>query len=82
MHGIGLYLLAHWQRPHNSLLLCHVPAQDVADDDEEGNGTRLHGTAVAQVLAFILQALRDDLPPEAWHDDLSHRNGTLVSEGS
>ncbi|OAQ58949.1 serine threonine protein kinase [Pochonia chlamydosporia 170] len=42
-----------------------VPNQDVMDDDE----TRLHRTAVAQVFAFILQALRARPPPETWHDE-------------
>ncbi|KAM4067886.1 lipopolysaccharide kinase [Hirsutella rhossiliensis] len=48
-----------------------VPIQDVADDDDDDNddGTRLQGTAVAQVLAFVLQALRAQQPPETWHDD-------------
>ncbi|KAL7789024.1 hypothetical protein V8C37DRAFT_386986 [Trichoderma ceciliae] len=41
-----------------------VPRVDVMDDDE----TRLHRTAAAQVFAFILQALRVEPPPEAWHD--------------
>ena len=41
-----------------------VPNQDVMDDDE----TRLHRTAVAQVFAFILQALRARPPPQMWHD--------------
>ena len=42
-----------------------VPNLDVIDDDE----TRLHRTAVAQVFAFILQALRTRPPPESWHDE-------------
>ncbi|KAL2256946.1 hypothetical protein VTK26DRAFT_865 [Humicola hyalothermophila] len=41
-----------------------VPNQDVLDDDEN----RLHRTAVAQVFAFILQALRASPPPMSWHD--------------
>ncbi|KAK2022210.1 hypothetical protein LX32DRAFT_677351 [Colletotrichum zoysiae] len=41
-----------------------VPNLDVLDDDEN----RLHGTAVAQVFAFILQALRAEPPPLSWHD--------------
>ncbi|KAF4120925.1 hypothetical protein GMORB2_2411 [Geosmithia morbida] len=36
-----------------------VPNQDVQDDDEN----RLHRTAVAQVFAFILRALRAEPPP-------------------
>ena len=42
-----------------------VPNQDVMDDDE----TRLHRTAVAQVFAFVLQALRARPPPQIWHDE-------------
>ncbi|OHE90489.1 hypothetical protein CORC01_14217 [Colletotrichum orchidophilum] len=42
----------------------HVPNLDVRDEDEN----RLHGTAVAQVFAFILRALRAELPPSSWHD--------------
>ncbi|KAL2193978.1 hypothetical protein P885DRAFT_71775 [Corynascus similis CBS 632.67] len=41
-----------------------VPNQDVLDDDEN----RLHRTAVAQVFAFIVQALRTAPPPQSWHD--------------
>jgi hypothetical protein len=41
-----------------------VPNLDVLDDDEN----RLHRTAVAQILAFILRALRISPPPQAWHD--------------
>ncbi|KAK4243623.1 hypothetical protein C7999DRAFT_36041 [Corynascus novoguineensis] len=41
-----------------------VPNQDVLDDDEN----RLHRTAVAQVFAFIVQALRASPPPMSWHD--------------
>ncbi|KAH8759304.1 hypothetical protein F5883DRAFT_426690, partial [Diaporthe sp. PMI_573] len=41
-----------------------VPNLDVLDDDEN----RLHRTAVAQVFAFILQALRARPPPQSWHD--------------
>ena len=37
---------------------------DVLDGDE----CRLHQTAVAQVFAFILQALRSPPPPLAWRD--------------
>ncbi|KAH0441700.1 serine threonine protein kinase [Colletotrichum camelliae] len=40
-----------------------VPNLDVLDDEH-----RLHGTAVAQVFAFILQALRAEPPPLSWHD--------------
>ncbi|KAF4122167.1 hypothetical protein GMORB2_7760 [Geosmithia morbida] len=42
-----------------------VPNQDVLEDDE----MRLYRTAVAQVFAFTLQALRATPPPEAWHDE-------------
>ncbi|KAI1506365.1 hypothetical protein F5X99DRAFT_415206 [Biscogniauxia marginata] len=41
-----------------------VPNLDVLDDDEN----RLHRTAVSQVFAFILQAVRAEPPPESWHD--------------
>ncbi|KAK8115619.1 hypothetical protein PG984_012121 [Apiospora sp. TS-2023a] len=41
-----------------------VPNLDVVDDD----GTRLHRTAVAQVFAFILQAVCAEPPPASWHD--------------
>ncbi|EAQ89477.1 hypothetical protein CHGG_06096 [Chaetomium globosum CBS 148.51] len=41
-----------------------VPNQDVLDDDEN----RLHRTAVAQVFAFIPQALRAPPPPLSWSD--------------
>ncbi|KAJ2971135.1 hypothetical protein NUW58_g9502 [Xylaria curta] len=41
-----------------------VPNLDVLEDDEN----RLHCTAVAQVFAFVLQALRSPPPPLAWHD--------------
>ncbi|WQF90407.1 Putative protein kinase [Colletotrichum destructivum] len=41
-----------------------VPNLDVLDDDEN----RLHRTAVAQVFAFIIQALRVEPPPPSWHD--------------
>jgi hypothetical protein len=42
-----------------------VPNLDVVGDDE----SRLHRTAVAQVFAFILQALQAHPPPESWHDE-------------
>ncbi|KAE9565880.1 hypothetical protein CGMCC3_g17941 [Colletotrichum fructicola] len=41
-----------------------IPNLDVLDDDEN----RLHRTAVAQVFAFIIQALRAEPPPMSWHD--------------
>ncbi|RWA12625.1 hypothetical protein EKO27_g2500 [Xylaria grammica] len=49
-----------------SVVYCSVcvPNLDVAEDDEN----RLHRTAVAQVFAFVLQALRSPPPPQAWHD--------------
>lgn len=40
-----------------------VPSLDVQDEDE----TRLHRTAVAQVFAFVLQAIRSPPPSQAWH---------------
>ncbi|KAI1325811.1 hypothetical protein F5Y16DRAFT_411211 [Xylariaceae sp. FL0255] len=42
-----------------------VPNLDVLEDDED----RLRHTAVAQVFAFMLQALRSTPPPQTWHDD-------------
>ncbi|KPM34590.1 hypothetical protein AK830_g11979 [Neonectria ditissima] len=41
-----------------------IPSLDVQDDDEN----RLHRTAVAQVYAFVLQAIRSPPPSLAWHD--------------
>ncbi|EHA51053.1 hypothetical protein MGG_17220 [Pyricularia oryzae 70-15] len=41
-----------------------VPNLDVFDDDVN----RLHRTAVAQVFAFVLQAVRTAPPPQSWHD--------------
>ncbi|KAK4654407.1 hypothetical protein QC762_0065280 [Podospora pseudocomata] len=41
-----------------------VPNLDVIEDDEN----RLHRTAVAQVFAFILQAVLTPPPPQSWHD--------------
>ncbi|RTE70912.1 hypothetical protein BHE90_014686 [Fusarium euwallaceae] len=52
-----------------------IPKLDVIDDDE----TRLHRTAVAQVFAFTLQALRSPPPPESWHDE-ADRLGTWAVE--
>ncbi|KAI2734239.1 hypothetical protein DTO013E5_10111 [Penicillium roqueforti] len=43
--------------------LC-IPNQDVQADDE----LRLHRTAIGQVLAFTLQALAAEAPPQEWHD--------------
>lgn len=34
----------------------------------ENGDLMLHRTAVAQVFAFLLQAIRTEPPPEAWHD--------------
>ncbi|KAH8878691.1 hypothetical protein GQ53DRAFT_756531 [Thozetella sp. PMI_491] len=53
--------------PDDPATVCYyvcVPNLDVLDDDEN----RLHRTAVAQVFAFILQALRAKSPPQSWHD--------------
>jgi hypothetical protein len=52
-----------------------IPKLDVMDEDE----TRLHRTAVAQVFAFILQALRSQPPPESWYDE-ADRLGTWAVE--
>ncbi|KAI0436096.1 hypothetical protein F4803DRAFT_543417 [Xylaria telfairii] len=45
-----------------------VPNLDVVEDDED----RLHRTAVAQVFAFVLQALRSPPLPQHWHDRAEH----------
>ncbi|KAK1500220.1 hypothetical protein CABS01_17004, partial [Colletotrichum abscissum] len=50
--------------PNSGYYSVHVPNLDVRDDDENG----LHGTAVAQIFAFILRALRAEPPPSSWHD--------------
>ena len=42
-----------------------VPKLDVQEEDDE---IRLHRTAVAQVFAFILRALKAKPPPASWHD--------------
>lgn len=42
-----------------------VPSMDVLDNGD----LRFHRTAVAQVFAFLLQAIRTKPPPEAWHDE-------------
>ncbi|GAA81977.1 metalloprotease m41 ftsh [Aspergillus luchuensis IFO 4308] len=41
-----------------------VPNRDVTDGDE----LRLHRTAVAQILAFTLNAVQADRPSQAWYD--------------
>lgn len=41
-----------------------IPSLDFDGDDEN----RFHRTAVAQVYAFVLQAIRSPLPSQAWHD--------------
>ncbi|POS76537.1 hypothetical protein DHEL01_v205080 [Diaporthe helianthi] len=43
-----------------------VPNLDVLDGENSPYGTA--GTAVAQVFAFVLQALRAEPPPLSWHD--------------
>ncbi|PYH74284.1 uncharacterized protein BO88DRAFT_439789 [Aspergillus vadensis CBS 113365] len=45
-----------------------VPNRDVTDEDE----LRLHRTAVAQVLAFTLNAVQADPPSQAWYDAADH----------
>ena len=52
-----------------------IPKLDVMDRDE----TRLHRTAVAQVFAFVLQALRSKPVPETWHDE-AEKLGTWAVE--
>lgn len=51
-----------------------VPSQDVAADGETG----LHRTAVAQVFAFILRALRAKPPSMAWFDQAAKLNTWVV----
>ena len=64
----------HWWRKYSFSSTVYfsvcVPNLDVMDDDE----TRLHRTVVAQVFAFILQALRARPPPELWHDEAEKLN--------
>ncbi|KZZ90804.1 hypothetical protein AAL_07030 [Moelleriella libera RCEF 2490] len=53
--------------PNNSTIVFYsvrAPNLDVIDDDEN----RLHVTAVAQVFAFVVQALRAEPCPSSWHD--------------
>ncbi|RSM01112.1 hypothetical protein CEP52_008753 [Fusarium oligoseptatum] len=45
-----------------------VPSLDVQDDDE----ARLHRTAVAQVFAFVLHAIRSPPPSQDWHNATKH----------
>ncbi|KAK1840381.1 hypothetical protein CCHR01_16990 [Colletotrichum chrysophilum] len=51
-----------------------VPNLDVLDGDEN----RLHRTAIAQVFAFIIQALRAEPPPPSWHDAAAALNTWAV----
>ncbi|KXH67263.1 hypothetical protein CSAL01_10527 [Colletotrichum salicis] len=51
-----------------------VPNLDVLGDDED----RLHHTAVAQVFAFIIQALRAKPPPPSWYDAAAGLNTWAV----
>ncbi|KAL7622747.1 hypothetical protein AAE478_006425 [Parahypoxylon ruwenzoriense] len=53
-----------------------VPNLDVLDDDEN----RLHRTAVAQVFAFVLMALRTRPPSVAWYDRALSQLGVWVVE--
>ncbi|EFZ04007.2 lipopolysaccharide kinase (Kdo/WaaP) family protein [Metarhizium robertsii] len=62
--GQALVLLHIPNDPSTVYFSVCVPNQDVMDDDE----TSLRRTAVAQVFAFILQALRARPPPQMWHD--------------
>lgn len=47
-----------------------VPSLDVKDNDKN----RLHRTAVAQVYAFVLQAIRSPPPSQAWQDAAENLN--------
>ncbi|KAI1119908.1 hypothetical protein F5Y10DRAFT_146051 [Nemania abortiva] len=51
-----------------------VPNTDVEDEDKD----RLHRTAVAQVFAFVLQALRSPPPSLSWHDRAAGLNTWAV----
>ncbi|KID62983.1 serine/threonine protein kinase, partial [Metarhizium brunneum ARSEF 3297] len=62
--GQALVLLHIPNDPSTVYFSVCVPNQDVMDDDE----TSLRCTAVAQVFAFILQALHARPPPQMWHD--------------
>lgn len=53
-----------------------VPNKDVIDGDE----TRLHRTAVAQVFAFILRAICDDIPSQTWYDTAQQQLTTWAIE--
>ncbi|KAL2177078.1 uncharacterized protein P884DRAFT_259892 [Thermothelomyces heterothallicus CBS 202.75] len=55
--------------------LC-VPNQDVLDDDEN----RLHRTAIAQVFAFIIQALYTAQPSLSWYDAAANKLDTWAME--
>ncbi|KAK8118301.1 uncharacterized protein PG998_002927 [Apiospora kogelbergensis] len=52
------------QDPTTVYYYVSVPNLDVVDED----ASRLHRTAVAQVFAFILQAVCAKPPPASWHD--------------
>ncbi|KAI2750189.1 hypothetical protein DTO006G1_9906 [Penicillium roqueforti] len=56
--------------------LC-IPNQDVQADDE----LRLHRTAIGQVLAFTLQALAAEAPPQEWHDAAHDKLTTWKTRG-
>ncbi|KAG5978277.1 hypothetical protein E4U55_006302 [Claviceps digitariae] len=47
--------------------LC-APRRDVQGDDE----TRLHRSAVAQIFAFVLQAIQSPPPPQTWQDAIEN----------
>ncbi|KAK6070720.1 hypothetical protein SCUP515_08329 [Seiridium cupressi] len=51
-------------QPQRNVIHKTVPNLDVFEDDP----AQLHHTAVAQVFAFILQAVRVEPPPQSWHD--------------
>ncbi|KAL7783586.1 hypothetical protein V8C37DRAFT_397027 [Trichoderma ceciliae] len=53
--------------------LC-IPSDDMAADEEMG----LHRTAVAQVFAFVLRALRAKPPPMSWYDKAARLNTWAV----
>ncbi|KND87151.1 hypothetical protein TOPH_08191 [Tolypocladium ophioglossoides CBS 100239] len=61
---VFLYIRAH--DPSVVYYTVSVPKEDVQDDDE----TRLHQTAIAQVFAFMLQAIRAEPPTMDWYDGI------------
>ncbi|KAJ6437065.1 phosphoglycerate mutase [Purpureocillium lavendulum] len=61
---VFIFLHIHPSDPSMVYYSVQVPNLDVMDDDE----TRLHRTAVSQVFAFVLRAIREEPPPQVWFD--------------